>query len=180
MIGRKQGKCLNTFVDDYVVFDLETTGVSRKKDKIIEVSAIKVRNRKVVDTFSTLVNPERHISHWASEVNHIYDDMVEGAPLISEVIPDFIDFIEELPVLGHNIIRFDMPFIYKECRDILNGIPNNDCIDTLPISRAKLPDMEHHGLGDLAKHFGISTEGAHRALKDCEMTQQVYEFMREI
>ena len=173
-----RGKKLDTFEPDYVVFDLETTGISPSNDKIVEISAVKVKNHKVIDEFSTLVNPECHISEGASAVNGIYDDMVKDSPVIADVLPLFVEFIEELPLAGHNIHSFDMKYIYRDCEKYLGMIPGNDYIDTLYISRKCLPEMAHHRLTDLAQHYGISTEGAHRALKDCHMTQQVYELLK--
>ena len=171
----KKGKRIDAYVPDYVVFDLETTGTSTRKDKIIEISALKVRGGKVVDEFSTLVNPECEIPFYASQVNHITDDMVEDAPVIEEVLPEFLEFVGDSVLLGQNIQRFDMEFIYRECRD--KGLPDleNGIVDTLPLGRTCLPQMHNHKLSDMAEYFGISTEGAHRALADCYMTYHVYE-----
>ena len=178
MLSKKAGIKLDTFVSDYVVFDLETTGVSPYSDKVVEISAVKVKGDKVVDEFSSLVNPKCHISAGASAVNGIYDDMVEDEPAFDEVLPKFIDFIEDLPLMGHNIQAFDLAFIYRDCKEILGAVPDNDYIDTVLIARKCMPEMAHRRLTDLATHFGISIKGAHRALKDSRMTQQVYEHLR--
>lgn len=173
----KKDKRIDRYVSDYVVFDLETTGISIRKDKIIEISALKVKSGKVVEEFNRLVNPGCSIPFYATQVNNITDEMVENAPTIDEVLPDFLEFVGDNVLLGQNIQRFDMDIIYRECRD--NGFekPENNFVDTLPLSRACLPQMTNHKLSDLADHFGISTEGAHRALADCYMTYQVYEKM---
>ena len=178
MLSKKAGTKLDTFVSDYVVFDLETTGVSPYSDKVVEISAVKVKGDKVVDEFSSLVNPKCHISAGASAVNGIYDDMVEDEPAFDEVLPKFIDFIEDLPLMGHNIQAFDLAFIYRDCEEILGAVPDNDYIDTVLIARKCMPELAHRRLTDLATHFGISIKGAHRALKDSRMTQQVYEHLR--
>ncbi len=179
MLSKKAGTKLDTFVSDYVVFDLETTGVSPYSDKVVEISAVKVKGDKVVDEFSSLVNPKCHISAGASAVNGIYDDMVEDEPAFDEVLPKFIDFIEDLPLMGHNIQAFDLAFIYRDCKEILGAVPDNDYIDTVLIARKCMPEMAHRRLTDLATHFGISIKGAHRALKDSRMTQQVYEHLKD-
>lgn len=179
MLSKTAGTKLDTFVSDYVVFDLETTGVSPYSDKVVEISAVKVKGDKVVDEFSSLVNPKCHISAGASAVNGIYDDMVEDVPAFDEVLPKFIDFIEDLPLMGHNIQAFDLAFIYRDCKEILGAVPDNDYIDTVLIARKCMPEMAHRRLTDLATHFGISIEGAHRALKDSRMTQQVYEHLKD-
>lgn len=175
MIGRRKGQMINKYVPDYVVFDLETTGVSWKKDRIIEISAVKVLDGKVVDEFSELVNPDCSIPYYASRVNGIFDDMVCDARTFDEVLPDFIDFIGDSILVGHNIHAFDMKFLYRECRDIYGETLTNNYVDTLYLSRKRVPELPHHKLVDMAEYFDISTEGAHRALKDCRMNQEVFE-----
>ena len=175
MLGKKQGKQRLETVSDYVVFDVETTGISCRYDEVVELSAIKVRDGKVVEEFSTLVKAERPISYGASMVNGITDDMLVDAPKFDTVLADFIEFIEDLPLVGHNISTFDMKFIYRDCEKYFGKVPDNDYIDTLILSRMCLADMKHHKLTDVAEHYEISTDGAHRALNDCKMNQLVYE-----
>ena len=175
MLGNKQGKQRLESVSDYVVFDVETTGISCQYDDVVELSALKVRDNKIVDEFSTLVKAEKPISYGASMVNGITDDMLTDSPTFETVLSDFIEFIEDLPLVGHNIYTFDMNFIYRDCKKYFNKIPDNDCIDTLSLSRMCLKGLKHHKLTDVAQYYGISTDGAHRALNDCRMTQLVYE-----
>lgn len=178
MLGNARGKYLRDYVSEYVVFDLETTGVSASHDAIIEISAIKVIAGEIVDTFSSLVNPERPISPAASAINHITDDMVANEPTIEEVLPLFIEFIEDFILVGHNIHSFDMKFIWRDAERVFEGKTiTNDYLDTLPYSRKKLPRLAHHRLVDLAEHYGLEIGGAHRALFDCEMNQKCFEFM---
>lgn len=179
MLGSKQGNKLNEYVPDYVVFDLETTGISPYNDSIIEISAVKVIGGKVVDTFSTLVNPRRSIPYGATAVNGITDDMVEDEPYIEEVLPGFNAFIEDFVLVGHNIASFDMKFIWKAATEHLGQTFSNDYIDTLPMARKRLPKLAHHRLVDLAEYYNISTEGAHRALNDCIMNQQCFELLQQ-
>lgn len=179
MLGSKQGNKLNEYVPDYVIFDLETTGISPYNDSIIEISAVKVIGGKVVDTFSTLVNPRRPIPYGATAVNGITDDMVEGEPYIEEVLPGFNAFIEDFVLVGHNIASFDMKFIWKAATEHLGQTFSNDYIDTLPMARKRLPKLAHHRLVDLAEYYNISTEGAHRALNDCIMNQQCFELLQQ-
>ena len=179
MLGSKQGNKLNEYVPDYVVFDLETTGISPYNDSIIEISAVKVIGGKVVDTFSTLVNPRRSIPYGATAVNGITDDMVEDEPYLEEVLPGFNAFIEDFVLVGHNIASFDMKFIWKAATEHLGQTFSNDYIDTLPMARKRLPKLAHHRLVDLAEYYNISTEGAHRALNDCIMNQQCFELLQQ-
>lgn len=175
MLGNTKGKQRNQYVPDYVLYDLETTGTSSNYDEVIEISAVKVRNGKIVEEFSQLVNPGRPIPYAASAVNHITDDMVASAPGFEEVLQQFLDFAGEDILVGHNINSFDMKFLYRDCEKYFGLTLTNDYIDTLKLARICLPELSHHRLSDLAEYYGISTAGAHRALNDCRMNQQVYE-----
>lgn len=179
-IKQNKGKKLVKYVPDYVVFDLETTGISVNSDDIIEISAVKVKNGEVVDTFETLVNPERHIPAGATKVNHITDAMVADAPLLEEAMVIFMDFIGDSILVGHNINSFDMKFIYKAAEQLFDKVIANDYIDTLTMARRCLPELPHHRLGDVSEYFHISTEGAHRALNDCIMNQKCFEELGKI
>ena len=175
MLGLRTGDKLDKYVSDYTVFDLETTGVSPQTDKVIEISAIKVRNGKAVDEFSSLVNPMRSIPYGATRVNGITDEMVADKPMFEKVLGDFLDFIEDDILVGHNIHDFDMKFIHRDCEAFFRMFLGNDYIDTLPIARKCLPQLGHHKLTDLALYYKISINGAHRALNDCRMNQLVFE-----
>ena len=175
MIARNKGKRLNQYVKDYVVFDLETTGVYPEKDVIIESSAIKVSGGEIKEKYSTLVNPGRHIPAGATAVNGITDDMVRDAPDIREAMAGFMDFIGNGILVGHNIHTFDMNFAYDAAWQSLERKLDNDYIDTLYMARSCLPHLPHYRLTDISEYFHIDTEGAHRALKDCIMNQKCYE-----
>ncbi len=177
MLGNTQGKLLNEYIEDYVVFDLETTGVSPYNDEVIEISAVKARKGKVVEEFSELVNPKRTIPFAASRVNNITDDMVSDAPFFDEVLRHFLEFVGENVLVGHNIQSFDMKFIYRDCERYFHQLITNDYVDTLILAKRCFPEWRHRRLGDLADYYGISTQGAHRALADCRMNQRVFELL---
>lgn len=177
MLGSKRGNHLRDYVSDYTVFDLETTGIHPDYDAIIEISAVKVTDGRVADTFSSLINPGRRIPYGATAVNGISDEMVAGEPELKLVFPKFIEFIGEDILVGHNIHSFDMKFIWRAAEELFGQTVSNDYIDTLPMARRCLPQLSHHKLVDLAAYYGISTAGAHRALKDCMMNQQCFERM---
>lgn len=179
MLGNRRGNILREYVPNYVVFDLETTGTSPYKDSIIEISGIKVVDRKVVDTFSALVNPMVPIPYYATAVNGISDDMVKNEPTLDIILPEFIDFIGDEILVGHNIHCFDMKFIWKAAEELLGQTITNDYIDTLPMARKRLPQLAHHKLVDIATHYKISTSGAHRALNDCMMNQKCFECLQD-
>lgn len=175
MLGINCGKKLEKYVPDYVVFDLETTGISPVSDEIIEIAALKVLNGYVVEEFSTLVNPLRLIPYSASMVNGITDEMVAEAPALENVFPDFLDFVGDSILIGHNIHTFDLKFLYKAADNFYGKTLNNDYIDTLVLSKICLPGLPRRRLVDLASYYHISSDGAHRALNDCHMNQQVFE-----
>ena len=120
-----------------------------------------------MDEFSTLVNPGRHIPSGASQVNGITDQMVAYAPRFVKVLQEFLDFTEGYPLVGHNIASFDMKFICRDAEKYYGSVPVNDYVDTLPLARKHLPNLSHHKLTDLASYYGLTTDGAHRALNDC-------------
>lgn len=175
MLGANKGKKLDQYVSDYVVFDLETTGISCYTDQVVEISAIKVEKGQTVGEFTSLVNPKCPISYGASQVNGITDEMVKDAPTFDKVLADFLDFAGNYVLVGHNIHTFDLKFIYRDCEKFFGKVPENDYVDTLSLARICLPGLGHHKLTDLSEYYGISTKGAHRALNDCRMNQLIYE-----
>lgn len=179
MLGKKRGRQLVTYVADYVVYDLETTGISPNYDEVIEISAVKVRDGVITDQFSELVNPGRPIPYGTSRVNHITDDMVGDAPSFDEVLGRFVEFAGDDVLVGHNIHQFDMKFLYRDAERYFGQTITNDYIDTCRMAKICFPDWSHRRLGDLADYYGISTDGAHRALADCLMNQQVFERLRQ-
>lgn len=175
MLSEKPGRIHNGYVPDYVVFDFETTGISSETDDIVEISAVRAAGGRITDEFSTLVNPGRPIPYSASMVNGITDDMVKDSPSVRDALTDFLKFAGDAVLVGHNIRTFDMKFLCRYARDFWGLTIGNDYIDTLQLARAYLPQLGHHRLTDLAVHYGISAEGAHRALNDCRMNQMVFE-----
>lgn len=171
------GKQLANYVPDYVVFDLETTGLSWQQDDIIEISAVRVKKGKVEDSFTTLVNPGRKIPWQATRVNGITDEMAANAPELSAVFANFLAFVGENVLVGHNIQAFDLKFIYAASERLFGKTVENDYIDTLYMARQCLPQLSHYKLVDLAAYFNISAQGAHRALNDCLMNQKCFEKM---
>jgi DNA polymerase III epsilon subunit family exonuclease len=172
------GKRINQFIDTYVVFDLETTGLSCFEHEIIEIGAIKVENNRVVDTYSSFVKPKNNIPYYITRINGISNQMVKNAPGIDSVLTEFLEFTGEHPLLGHNIISFDMKFINVVSEELYGAGVHNDYIDTLILSRQHLRNIKSHSLSSLCQYFNIDTSGAHRALADCEMTNRVYQALR--
>ncbi len=119
------------------------------------------------------------VPYGASMVNGIRDEMVAGKPDFKQVLREFLDFAGEDVLVGHNIRSFDMKFLYRDALAYWGAVPDNDFVDTLPLSRTLLPELRHHSLGDLAAHYRISTLGAHRALADCYMNQKVFAALKQ-
>lgn len=167
---------ISGFPQDYTIFDLETTGFSRQQDKIIEIAALRVRNGEITDRFSSLVNPKVHIKEEIVNVTHIDDDMVKDAPLIGDVLKDFIAFVGNDVLIGHNIQVFDLKFVEREAKAIGQELAN-DFIDTLHVAKKaalKGEKFEKNSLEAIAEYYKISCEGNHRALKDCEINYEIY------
>lgn len=167
------------FVNDYVLVDIETTGLSPVNNEIIEIGALRVRNNIIVDTFSYLIKPSSIIPYYITNITGITNDMVEFAPSISEVLIKFNEFLGNDVLIAHNA-RFDISFLRNNFLKYLNINLNNNYIDTLVLSRKYLPNLDSHKLSVLADYFNISYNGAHRGLRDCEITKMVYDNISNI
>lgn len=167
------------FLSDYTVIDIETTGLSCEKNEIIELSAIKIRGNKIKDKFSSLVKPQGRINYFIKNLTGISNEMVISAPEIKAVLPAYINFIANDYVLGHNI-KFDLRFIQYNAQKHLGKDFTNPSFDTMRLSRKYCTQLNSHKLQTLAEHFNISTDGHHRALVDCEITNKVYQNIKQL
>lgn len=174
-----KGKSTIDLLSDYIIFDIETTGLDSSYDEVIEIGAIKVKNNKIVSKFNSLVKPKNEIDEYITELTGITNEMVKDAPTIEEILPDFMNYIGNDILIGHNV-NFDINFIYDNLYRSKFDVLTNDFIDTMRISRKLLPELPHHRLIDLAKYFKIDSTNNHRSLKDCEITMNVYENLKEI
>lgn len=157
---------------DVIVFDIETTGLSRDSDRITEIGAVKLRNLEVVDRFQTFVNPEMQIPANITDLTGITDAMVEDAPLEKEAVEDFIKFAGKGVLVAHNA-DFDTSFIAKVCErhDIKYDIRY---ADTLKLARAALPHLKNHKLDTVAKEYKLGDFNHHRAIDDAEMLSKIF------
>ena len=160
------GKALS----DYVVLDIETTGLNRKHDAIIEISAALYHFREQIVVFHSLVNPGKPIPSITVSISHITDEMVCNAPTISDVIPSFISFIGDRPLVGHNIHNFDLPFIQEK----LGYNLKNPYFDTLVIAKEKFPGLRTYQLGALCDILKIDEKPNHRATQDVVATASLF------
>ena len=165
----EKGQSLN---DIYVVFDLETTGFSSIKDKIIEIGAVKVENGVITDKFSTFVNPKVPIPFKITNLTGITDDMVMEAPDIETILPQFLEFVGDAVLVAHNA-SFDVSFIEQNCRyqDIT---PDFTSVDTVAMARILLPTLSKFKLNVVANALHISLENHHRAVDDAGATAEIF------
>ncbi len=160
------------FNQDFVVFDIETTGFSPVENRIIEIGAVKVSQGKIVDRFSTFVNPEVPIPFEIEKLTSITDEMVINAEKIETILPQFLAFCEGCMLVAHNA-SFDMSFIMENCDR--QGIAHDfTYIDTVGIARVMLPGQAKHTLDAVAKTLGVSLENHHRAVDDAEATAEIF------
>ena len=173
-----KGKSLLTALSDFVSLDIETTGLSPMYDEIIELGAVKYREGKVVDTFSSLVKPENPIDDFITQMTGITNKMLENAPSLFVVLPTFIDFIGSDVIVGHNV-NFDINFIYDACDTL--GLPSfsNNFVDTMRLARRMYKGLPNHKLDTLIDHFGLERRTLHRGLGDCELTAACFKCMMD-
>lgn len=159
-------------IKDYIALDLETSGLNPSSDKIIEIGMIRVSEGAIVQKYSTLLNPQEKLPPRITELTGITDDMVCNQPVIADKIQEIVDFIGELPLLGHNII-FDYSFLKKACVNHHISFERMG-IDTLKIARRLLPEVEHKNLDYLCAYFHINPGNSHRALDDAFSAHQLF------
>lgn len=159
--------------DTYVVFDIETTGLSKEKEMITEIGAVKVADGKIIDRFSTFVNPQRPISAEITKLTGITDDMVKDAPTIENVLLEFLKFCEDTVLVAHNA-SFDTGFIRIAAERAGLGELHHTIVDTLELARALLPELNKHKLDIVCEHLGVTLNGHHRAVNDAEATAEVF------
>jgi len=154
--------------EDIVVLDFETTGLSPRRDRIVEIGAVRLRGGQVAAEFSRMVNPGVPIPAKTTELTGITDAMVRDAEPASQAIPALLAFIGDATVAAHNA-AFDMGFLREECRRIdLDCAPG--VIDTLELSRRLYPKLKNHKLATVCKQLGVSLKNAHRAVHDATAT----------
>ena len=157
----------------FVVFDLETFGLNSHKNEIIEIGAIKLKGTRIVDTFSSFVNPNKIIPKRISELTHITQDMVDNAPAIEDVLPKFLEFTKDAVMVAHNS-AFDMGFIRRDAKKYMGIDYKPPIIDTLQMARDLYPDLKGYNLDRLNKIFKLSLENHHRAIDDAQSTAKLF------
>ncbi|WP_431689841.1 PolC-type DNA polymerase III [Peptostreptococcus anaerobius] len=156
----------------FVVFDIETTGLSPHSDNLTEIGAVKVQNCEIVDSFSTFVNPKMDISYQIQELTRITNEMVKDAPSLEEALPEFLEFAKDSVLVAHNA-DFDTGFIYQKCQQL--GLEYNfEKVDTLTLARIINTNLKRFSLDKVCKDMGVVLSGHHRAVNDAQATAEVF------
>ena len=162
---------------EFIALDLETTGLSAVTDRIVEIAAVRFRETgETIDSFQSLVNPERPVSPGAYAVHGLSDQELAQAPPAREVLPEFLEFLgdpDRSALIAHNA-SFDAGFLGSELKRAGLGIPAHSLYDTLALSRALLPMLASHRLDSVAKHFELDPAGVHRAMADTLLVKQIW------
>ncbi|MDC3414105.1 PolC-type DNA polymerase III [Aquibacillus sp. 3ASR75-11] len=153
----------------YVVFDVETTGLSAVYDTIIELAAVKIKDGEIVDRFESFANPHQTLSQTTIDLTGITDDMVKDAPDIGDVLKDFHQWMGDAILVAHNA-SFDMGFLNEGLKRIEYEKASNPVIDTLELARFLFPELKNHRLNTLCKFLDIELTQHHRAIYDAEAT----------
>lgn len=170
---------LIAYPNAYIVVDLETTGLNPVHDEIIEISALKYVENRLVDSFTRLVNPKQPINWKITQITGIDDDMVAQAPTIDRLLPEFLDFVGSDILMGYNF-NFDIGFLVNKLSKYGYSTLTNDFVDVMQLAKLHLHNLANYKQTTVAKHFALSTQGAHRASVDCEMCAGCYWKLREL
>jgi DNA polymerase III epsilon subunit family exonuclease len=168
--------CETRLLDDleFVVVDIEATGAKMPPNRIMELGAYRIRGRKIVDKFLTLVNPEISIPRFVIALTGISNEMVKQAPLFAEVAPQWLEFVQDAVLIAHNA-PFDTTFLNHE---IARVYPGNRMINpylcTVLLSRRTVPGLPNYRLDTVADHFSIPIFDRHRAGSDALATAEVF------
>ncbi len=173
MLPIVSGRDERSFEGEFICFDLETTGLNAKQDKIIEIGAFRVKNKEIKDEFSIFVDSEMEISPKITQLTGINQDMLKGAPKEKEAMEKFMEFCGESPVLVAHNANFDVSFI-KATLERLNLSFNFTYIDTVPFSRALIMSVKNHKLDTIAKFLKIPEFNHHRACDDAKALAYIF------
>lgn len=162
-------------IRNYTAIDIEATGLNPKTEKIIEVGAVKVREGKIAEEYTSLINPGRRLEERITELTGITDEMLQKAPLPEQVIPELLTFVGDDILLGHNLM-FDYSFMKRAAVNLklTDEKKKAEGIDTLKLARRFLADLESRSLPYLCRYFGIPQK-AHRAVEDARAAALLYE-----
>ncbi|WP_167957091.1 3'-5' exonuclease [Anaerosporobacter faecicola] len=160
---------------DYVAFDIETTGLHPEQDEIIEIGAVRYREGVPVESYTSFIRPKARVSEKITEITGITNDILLGERECTEVLPEFLAFVKDDVVIGHNV-RFDHSFIKLQA-ELQQRTFRNKAIDTLYLAKKLHPDLESRSLAAMCQYYGIINERAHRAKEDAVACAKLYELL---
>ena len=158
---------------NYTILDIETTWLSKFRHKITEIAAIKFDWNNILWEFQTLINPERNIPSEITKLTWITNEMVETAPLFHQIIPNFLDFLQDDIIVAHNA-NFDYWFISENIYANTGTRIQNQCICTRKLANRLLPSLPKKNLWSLCDYFWLTNERAHRAMWDTKVTVEIF------
>lgn len=171
-----------TNLNEFIIFDLETIGLEPENGRILEIAAIKIKDWKIVDEYVQLIDPEISVPKVITNLTGIKNNDIKGKPKIEECLNDFISFIDNLPIIGHNILDFDKPYIeFNLSKYGFGSFLKNLPLDTLELSIFLLPELRKHKLEYLYKYLVTDKKKQkHRAKDDCLMNFEVLKALRKV
>ncbi len=173
-----KGNNLILLPDEYVILDLETTGLFPDLDEIIEICCLKIKDDTIISKYSTLVKPNDEILPFITKLTGITNEMVKNSPKLKNVLPKLIEFIGDSYVIGYNV-NFDINFIYDNTFHILKKHFKNDFIDIMRFARKLYPNLKDHRLNTVCEYLKIDLSNHHRAEFDCLMVLECIKSIRE-
>ena len=178
--GREhRGNSVIEFPEKYCVVDIETTGLKPEYAEIIEIGAVMYEKGREISRFSQLIKPHKkqleglYVSPFISNLTGITDAVLEHAPYIESILPEFEEFLGSTVIMGYNVC-FDVNFLYDNFMMHLNKPLTNDFVDVLRLARKVCADMPRHSLSNMTEYYGIEHKNAHRAVSDCVATHECY------
>ena len=178
MAREHKGKSIDKYIRNYVVLDVETTGLSPSYHELIEFACVRVRDGKIVNRFETLIKPSHLVNSFITSLTGISNNMLIDAPNIDEVIDDILSFIGDDIIVGHNV-NFDINFIYEKAEAYRGVYLSNDFIDTMKMARRLFPYCPNHKLDTLSNRYNTKYFPSHRAMNDVLATYELIEYMFE-
>ena len=161
------------FMNNFISFDLETTGTLSHIDEIIEIGAVYFENGKVKDSFQSLVSIDSPIPESATKVNGITDDMLNNQPPIEEILPEFADFCGDHLIVAHNA-PFDFQFLFRAIQEHRTTAPRGLVLDTCQLARKSFPRLVNYKLSTLCDYLKIEGTSFHRAAEDALYCGQLF------
>lgn len=167
--------CIKRMIlSEYVTVDIETTGLNVEKDNIIELAVCKVRNKRIIDSFTSFINPQKPLHEAITKITGITDNMLKDADTINIVLNKFVDFIGDLPIVVHHA-----DYVMKFIKANTNIKIENEVIDTLPLSKKKLPTLKNYTVKTILEFSGNSDVVLKRSIDYARVIAKLYETLKD-